>query len=162
MLSGVIAVIALLANVVSVDGICSYPSDGKSATVGDMVLKEDADGVMTIPANWTAIPSFAFSYCPDLKKVVIPANITKIEGFAFNDSAVEVVKFEANSQLVSIGSNAFDGTNIISIEIPKSVTEIQYAAFALSALEEVEFEANSALASLGSSVSYFLPCIFRS
>eukprot|EP00588_Corethron_pennatum_P024683 CAMPEP_0194324372 /NCGR_PEP_ID=MMETSP0171-20130528/27650_1 /TAXON_ID=218684 /ORGANISM="Corethron pennatum, Strain L29A3" /LENGTH=60 /DNA_ID=CAMNT_0039083259 /DNA_START=47 /DNA_END=226 /DNA_ORIENTATION=+ len=59
MFTKIIAAIALLANAVSVDGACS----------------EDAEGVVTIPADWTDIPWGAFRDCKDLKKVLIPAKI---------------------------------------------------------------------------------------
>ena len=54
--SRIISAIALLANAVSVDGGCTQEVDGYGATIGDIVLKEDADSVVKIPANRTAIP----------------------------------------------------------------------------------------------------------
>jgi len=51
------AVAALFANAVSVHGACSWPPDGVGATVDGVVLKEDADGVVRIPDDWTEIPS---------------------------------------------------------------------------------------------------------
>jgi len=116
---------------------------------GECAVTPGADGLVTIPANWTAIPEYAFWYCTDLRKVLIPAKITEIQASAFSRSGLEEVEFEANSQLETIYKYAFDGTNITSIEIPSSVTEILNYAFASSRLEEVEFEANSELETIG-------------
>jgi len=66
-------------------------------------LKEDANGVVTIPADWTDIPERAFRKCTDLKKVVIPAEITEIKNRAFDLSRLEVIEFEDKSQLIKIG-----------------------------------------------------------
>ena len=71
MFSRVIAAIALLANAVSVDGTCAAVYDGKGATVNGVVLKEDADGVVTIPADWTDIPYMVSVSLPPFR---FPAN----------------------------------------------------------------------------------------
>jgi len=54
---------------------------------------------------------------------MIPKGVTEILYFAFTESRLRVVKFEANSQLVSIGYGTFANTNLISIAIPKGVAQ---------------------------------------
>merc|ERR1719272_2017653 len=88
------------------------------------------DGIVTIPATWTNVPKDEFYGCAKLKKVVIPAKITAILWNAFRGSALEVVEFEANSQLEIIETGAFGSTSIKFIVIPQAVTEIGASAFA--------------------------------
>eukprot|EP00588_Corethron_pennatum_P017940 CAMPEP_0194305798 /NCGR_PEP_ID=MMETSP0171-20130528/3146_1 /TAXON_ID=218684 /ORGANISM="Corethron pennatum, Strain L29A3" /LENGTH=227 /DNA_ID=CAMNT_0039057429 /DNA_START=101 /DNA_END=780 /DNA_ORIENTATION=+ len=126
-----VAAIVLLANAVYVDGECCCWNayDGAGATVNGVVLKEDADGVVTIPADWTVIPEDAFRYCDDLKKVLIPAKIRAIENNAFYFSGLEVIEFAAGSELVSIGKWASSFTNIVTLDIPSTVTSLGERAF---------------------------------
>jgi len=128
---------------------------------GGCFFQPDADGVVKIPDTWMNIPERAFMDCNDLKKVTIPKKITAIYTDTFyieydqRGYGLEVVEFEAESQLVSIGSYAFGSTDIKSIVIPKSVTEILSQAFAFSQLEVVEFEADSELKSIETEAFYW-------
>ena len=65
-------------------------------------------------------------YETTLKKVTIPNTITKIGDDAFSGlKSLETVVFEENSQLTSIGEDAFVGCqNLTSITIPNSVINI--------------------------------------
>ena len=71
-------------------------------------------------------------------------------GYIYDD-AVESVKFEENSQLTSIGYEAFNNCkNLTSITIPNSVTSIGESTFYnCTSLESVIFGKNSKLASIG-------------
>ena len=64
------------------------------------------------------------------------------------------VTFEENSQLISIGSGAFNGcSGLTNIEIPNSVTSIgDYAFSSCNNLTSVTFEENSQLTIIGSHV----------
>ena len=65
-------------------------------------------------------------YATTLKKITIPNTITKIGDDAFSGlKSLETVVFEENSQLTSIGEDAFVGCwNLTSITIPNSVINI--------------------------------------
>jgi len=144
------AVAALFANAVSVHGACSWPPDGAGASVGGVVLKEDADGVVRIPDDWTEIPSVAFLGCQGMKRIEIPASITSIGAMAFASYDPMEIVFDANSQLEIIASSAFKTAKMTTLVIPKSVTEIEDAAFSqCSILEEVIVEAGSRLKKIG-------------
>mmetsp|Transcript_19533 Transcript_19533/g.38821 ORF Transcript_19533/g.38821 Transcript_19533/m.38821 type:complete len:118 (-) Transcript_19533:205-558(-) len=54
---------------------------------------------------------------------MIPKGVTEILYFAFTESRLRVVKFAADSKLLSIGYGAFANTNIISIAISKGVAQ---------------------------------------
>merc|ERR1711957_833149 len=96
-----------------------------------------------------------------LEKVVIPANITEILDEAFRSSGLEVIEFENNSKLASIGGKAFISCNKLKeIVIPHRVTEILYAAFLWSALEVIEFEAGSKLTSIDGRAFHSTPIVY--
>merc|ERR1711957_1087054 len=63
--------------------------------------------------------------------------------------ALEVIEFEVNSQLASIGIKAFRSTPIKSILIPQGVYEMLEGTFGSSGLEVIEFEVNSQLETIG-------------
>ena len=69
-------------------------------------------------------------------QITIPANVKEVGNSAFaNDWStrdISSVVFEANSQLETIGSNAFSNNNFSSIVIPPSVKTIRGAAFSYS------------------------------
>lgn len=85
---------------------------------------------INLPANATHIGENAFHNCP-LRSVEIPACVTNIGTNAFSDcSVLTCVTFGENSQLNTIGSNAFwYCTGLTSISIPDSVTAIMESAF---------------------------------
>jgi hypothetical protein len=88
-----------------------------------------------------------------LKAVVIPPNYKVIEEAAFFDSRkLEKVIFEGNSELISIGDNAFkDTVELRSIVIPKSVKTIGNFAFSnAQSLSLITFEEGSLLETIGS------------
>lgn len=93
------------------------------------------------------------------KKVTIPTTIssggktytvTSIGKYAFLSSAIMEINFEENSELISIGDNAFQYcANLTSIEIPASVTSIGAQTFSKSGITKIKFNDNSQLTSIG-------------
>jgi hypothetical protein len=73
----------------------------------------------------------AFEYNTMITSVHIPATVTQIEDRTFNGAYhITTITFEANSQLTSIGENAFEGNwDLISIIIPEGVLSIGNSAF---------------------------------
>lgn len=78
----------------------------------------------------TYVPSQIFFGCTNLKEVHIPASITRIQSQAFQQSGLETITFEENSQLQTIGMGVFLHTPLRQIELPDSVTTIEDSAFA--------------------------------
>ncbi|MCL2556664.1 MAG: leucine-rich repeat domain-containing protein [Firmicutes bacterium] len=103
--------------------------------------------------------------------LVVPASITSINRNAtattpspFRHLVVEhmfTVKFEANSNLEIIGTNAFFGVHHLeSITIPSSVTTIRLRAFnSARGLRTVNFESNSKLETIGESAFFDTPLL---
>lgn len=92
-------------------------------------LTNDANETYTV----VAIGKYAFyngSGETSVKSVEIPATVTSIGKNAFTDlSSLNSVTFAKNSQLKTIGDNAFDSTSISSISLPASLKTIGEAAF---------------------------------
>ncbi|KAK8841019.1 hypothetical protein M9Y10_027856 [Tritrichomonas musculus] len=66
----------------------------------------------------------------EINQVTIPANIKHISSFCFEDCEnLRTVVFSENSQLRSIGKNAFTSSKIGRIHIPASVEELQEGCF---------------------------------
>ncbi len=144
-----------------------------SKAIRDFMSKDESDPESLLPVTYsnfeykvvvkggeysvTSIASSAFKGC-GLTSIEIPSSVTNIGSFAFSDcSDLKTVTFGANSQLESIGSNAFNNCDALtSIEIPSSVTSIGEAAFYdCDALKTVTFEEDSQLESIGSSAFRF-------
>ncbi len=82
----------------------------------------------TLPSNLTIVSDSLFSYS-NIESIIIPASVTEIgiNVFAQNENLTSVT-FEADSQLKSIGSLAFNQTKITSLVLPKNFTELFTAA----------------------------------
>ncbi|KAK8837895.1 hypothetical protein M9Y10_035836 [Tritrichomonas musculus] len=88
-------------------------------------------------------------------EIIIPRSINhksnecivrSISKKAFEDSVVRSVSFESNSELLTIGENAFSRSNLASIVIQSHVTQICECAFEYcEQLSLIEFEPNSEL-----------------
>ncbi len=105
-----------------------------------------------IPAEYNNKPvkeirESAFKNCDSLTNLEIPASVETIGEMAFGVCEnLNQVTFGANSQLKTIGDNAFWNCDITSIEIPASVVTIGDDAFnGCGNLSQVTFEANSQL-----------------
>ena len=99
----------------------------KLASVVNMTLieltAEDLDGVINIRR-------YVFESMPNLTSITIPSTVKTITDAAFRDNyKLASVEFSPNSQITSIGSWAFQNSNIKSITIPESVTECGSSAF---------------------------------
>lgn len=81
----------------------------------------------------------------DITKALIPSTIKYINSYAFYDcNQLNEIKFEQNSQLISIGSHAFVQCNFAEITIPSHVQNIDEFCFEnCFDLRKVEFEPNS-------------------
>lgn len=128
----------------------SYVSQDRLAlflanSIGE-VKEEDLNGL-------TKIRKYQFAYYPNALTVNIPQSVTKIEEYAFYYSGADVVKFNENSQLTSIGSYSFYSSSLKSVVIPKNVSYIGSNAFGYcSYLGSIEFEQGCPITSIGSSV----------
>ena len=81
------------------------------------------NGVTEIPAN------FAHG-CTELTSISLPDALTSVPANAFYDcSSLKKVGISENSELQSIGSNAFQNSGLTQIYIPKGVTSIGTGAF---------------------------------
>ena len=91
----------------------------------------------TMAPNITKIGSGAFDSAK-IESITIPSSIISIEslGFAYTGNLLSL-NFEQNSQLKSIGFQAFESSNLKSIIIPENVESIGNFAFASSKLSSI-------------------------
>ncbi len=109
---------------------------------------------VTFPASVTVVGANAFEDCTALTAISFPKDMeASIGGSAFkNCTLLSGVTFAAGSKITSIGSEAFVGTALTSIEIPASVTTIGASAFAgCTTLTSVTFATDSQVNSIGAS-----------
>ena len=93
-----------------------------------------------LPKTLTKIIQFAFE-STSFKKITIPASVIAIGRNAFENSGLEEITFEKNSELGNIGQNAFHNSNLKSITLPESLQDIQDNAFdACSKLDTINYE----------------------
>lgn len=113
---------------------------------------------LTLPATGlTEIADSAFQNCVALTSVAIPASVTKIGASAFtvdsnSTSLLATVTLGENSQLNTIGANAFNRTALTEFNkvgennvLPKTVSVIGANAFARTQLANITFEENGVL-----------------
>lgn len=86
----------------------------------------------------------------NIEKVIIPSFIKKISPYSFFGCCkIKWVEFSQNSELVSIGNNAFAFSSISSIFIPKNVEYIDDSSFGwIKNLQIIEIDENSKLKSI--------------
>ena len=76
--------------------------------------------------------------------------VTEISEGSFQNLFIQSVQFEANSEVRTIGKNAFAYSMITNITIPQHVTEIcENAFFNCQLLKQVNFQENSELNKIG-------------
>ncbi|MDO4299884.1 MAG: leucine-rich repeat domain-containing protein [Clostridia bacterium] len=102
-------------------------------------------GSITIENGVEYIGMYAFEKCVNVKSVFIPNTVTYIDEYAFYDeSSLEEVTIEENSNLAVISWMAFAYTGISEMIIPESVTNIHEKAFrGCENLLKVYFEGNA-------------------
>ena len=100
-------------------------------------LTIQGSGAMTDYSSYGDVPWY--SYCSNIKTVVIKDGVTSIGGSAFYDCS-SLTSIEIPNSVTSIGDYAFfTCTGLTSIEIPNSVTSIGYNAFSFcSGLTSIE------------------------
>jgi hypothetical protein len=120
-----------------------------------MVSRGTAEGAIVIPATFNDLPvteiaSNGFFPSDEITSVFIPASLRVIGNQAFMASTNLIsVDFAQNSNLATIGGDAFAGTGLTGIVIPKSVRVIGGQAFGGSAsLANVNFEEGILLESI--------------
>ncbi len=87
------------------------------------------------------IGDYAFGYNYSLETLNLPARVYSIGNNTFYNSAIANVTFAENSALVSIGSSAFSGTDLIQLNVPAGVVSIgDRAFFECGELLEVSFQ----------------------
>lgn len=118
-----------------------------------------------IPASVTEIEAFAFANCstlatfsiaagssltelPDyvftntaMTNFTVSANVTTIRSAAFSGVPLTSLAFEANSQLETIGAEAFRSARFATLELPAGVDTIGAYAFLNSQLASIELPA---------------------
>lgn len=85
----------------------------------------------------------------DIVEILFPSYIKVISSFAFENSVIELVDFEPDSQLTLIDSFAFFDSSLYEIKIPPSTETIQRSAFSSSSLENIVFLPKSKLSFIG-------------
>ena len=80
-------------------------------------------------SNLQTIGGGAFAECTSLTRLTIPASVRSIGASVFEQSDLTTITFESDSKLTTIGSRAFFGVRLSSINIPASVTSIGSYAF---------------------------------
>ena len=78
-------------------------------------------------------------------KLIMPPNIEVINAFAFGGNNIGNLVFPENSKLKAIGQDAFEMSQISSIEIPTSVKSIGMGAFYNCGITNLTFETGSQL-----------------
>lgn len=92
-----------------------------------------------------SIGNYSFGY-NNIPNVLFPISIKTINNYAFFENNIEAVDF-SNTQILSIGDNAFGGNNIISMKLNTKITSIGNYAFQGNSITSVVIP--NSLTSLG-------------
>lgn len=94
---------------------------------------------VTIPSTVKTLGTGAFAYCTKLEKVNLSTGLLDIDEKVFVQcTALKYITLPES--LTEIGSNAFQGTGLISVEIPASVQSVGARAFlACESITEIKF-----------------------
>lgn len=121
--------VAPVARIITIpEGVTQF---AENAISGNNVIEE-----ITIPSTVDTIPNGFFSYCGNLKKVILNVGVKKIEQKAFNYcTSLEYVKFPEGLTHIGNGSDVFsDGVfvhcdNLKEVTLPNSMEFICRNAF---------------------------------
>ena len=103
----------------------------------------------TLPTTKT-IKRRAFYYAAKVTKVNFNSNLEEIEGDAFQQTtSLRELAFEAPSKLKKIGTFAFTGSKIETLNLPASVETVDWSAFSSSGLKKVTVADGSQLKTIG-------------
>ncbi|MGN1194125.1 MAG: leucine-rich repeat domain-containing protein, partial [Acutalibacteraceae bacterium] len=130
----------------------TFAQNSQLETIGESAFYYCDLTEFNMPSTVTSIGVSAFYACDSLTAVNIPAGVTQIADntFSYCDSLSAVV-FEENSQLETIGKNAFYDCSITSLTVPASVREIGDSAFGSNAITSLTFAENGSLETIGAS-----------
>ena len=113
-------------SVVVLDGITYIRRDDESLTM--LYVPGSISGSISFPDGLTGIPANAF-YQSGITSIQVPASVTSIGDAAFWRSSLEVIVFEEDSKLQSIGQRAFYDTAIKEITLSGPLQSIGQSAF---------------------------------
>ena len=108
--------------------------------IGDSAFSTYGGGIkltaVYLPEGIVAIGDHAFAYKWDMAEINLPSTLREIGAAAFYQTALsgDVVIPDG---VVSVGSGAFSGTNIVSVYIPASVTYVIHAFGECLSLETI-------------------------
>ena len=84
----------------------------------------------TVPPKVTALPLSTLNGCSELKSVNIHKNVTSLGNGVFNNCAkLTSVTIEPDSNITTMGNNAFMNTGLTSFTVPSGVTTISQNLF---------------------------------
>ena len=111
---------------------------------------------INLPSTVTTMGSYAFYSCSALESINIPASLNTIDIYTFYYcKGLKTVTFDANSQLTSIGKEAFRYSGVTSLVLPANLKTIANAAFRdCTSLTTVSFESGSKLETMDNSAFY--------
>jgi len=145
-----------LKNVTNINNYAFYSSNINTVNIPDSVsylgeysFYNSKVSSLTLGKGIKEISGNAFALTSNLKEITIPNSVLTISNSAFNISTLNVITFEENSNLMSIGQDAFSYTNVSLIDLPNSVVLIGTSAFNGSSLSTISISNESNLVTIG-------------
>lgn len=113
--------------------------------------KEKIQSKLLIDSNVFKLEEKSFSNIKEQFDLKIPRNVIYISNLTFEESGIETLQFDADSNVSIIPIGAFyNADNLVQINIPKEVDEIQSIAFKNAKnLKTVSFDIGSKLSRIG-------------
>ena len=116
-------------------------SDGVTSVGRNAFMNCEELASVALPNTITSIGRNSFYGCHSLSSITLPTSVTSIGANAFGFCAFE--SFIIPEKVESIGSLAFEGTNLTSITIPASVISMGTDPFSCLTLEEIIVDENN-------------------
>lgn len=101
-----------------------------------------------IPNTVEKIKANVFNGFKNIQSIEVSESVESIDDNAFYYSSLQTITFSENSNLKSIGRDAFSYTNLTNVEFPNNLETIGERAFSSSKLQKVVFKENSKLNSI--------------